>query len=72
MSRVNLRKYKVQTVDDALAVLEEAGEPIPSESASKASSLDRGSLALTTRAVQALHASQKGKEDTLTFTLGVS
>lgn len=71
MSSKNLRKYKVQTIDDALGVLEEAGEPIPSETASRASSLDRGSLATTTRGVQALHSSQKGKEDTFSFTLGV-
>ena len=70
MSSKNLRKYKVQTIDDALGVLEEMGETIP-EPASRASPLDRGSLAQTTRAVQALHSSQKGKEDTLSFTLGV-
>lgn len=72
MSKKNLQKYKVQTIDDALGVLEEAGEPIPPETASKASPLDRGSLAQTTRGVLALHSSQKGKEDTMSFTTGVS
>lgn len=72
MSSKNLQKYKVQSIDDALGVLEEAGEPIPPESSSKTSSLDRGNLPQSTRGVLALHNSQKGKEDTFSFTLGVS
>ena len=72
MSSKNLQKYKVQSIDDALGVLEEAGEPIPPENPSKTSSLDRGNLPQATRGVFALHNSQKGKEDTFSFTLGVS
>lgn len=71
MCSKNLLKYKVQSVDSALGALEEAGEPIPPETSSKASSLDRGNLPTTTRGVQALYLSQKGKEDTFSFTLGV-
>ena len=72
VNKNNLRKYRVQTVDDAIAVLEEMGDAIPAESIGKSVSLDRGSINPNTRAVQVLHASQKGKEDTLTFTMGVS
>ncbi|XP_011408884.2 PREDICTED: uncharacterized protein LOC105315823, partial [Amphimedon queenslandica] len=71
MSSKNLQKYKVKSIDDALGVLEEAGEPIPPENPSKTSSLDRGNLPQSTRGVLALHNSQKGKEDTFSFTLGV-
>ena len=70
MWKVNLLKYKVQTIDDALALMEEAGEQLPPEP-SRSTVLERGSLNPTTRAVHALHHSQKGKEDTLTFTLEV-
>ncbi len=71
VNKNNLQKYKVQTVDDAIAVLEEMGDAIPPETLGKSMSLERGSLVPSTRSVQALHASQKGKDDTLTFTIGV-
>ena len=67
MDQVNLRKYRVQTIEDALTVLE---DPLPPE-LSRWSSLEKGSLLTTNRGAQALYSSQKGKEDTLTFTLGV-
>lgn len=73
MQSVNLRKYQVTTVDDALAVIEENGDSTPGDSSRDrgTASLERG-LALTTRGGQALQMSQKGKKDTLFFTLGVS
>ena len=74
MEHVNLKKYQITTVDDALAVLEENADATPLES----SRLDRGTASLerglsqTTRGGQAIHLSQKGKKDTVFFTLGVS
>ena len=66
---------QVTTLDDALAVLEENGDPLPHENSSSGgrgtASLERG-LSLTTRGSQAIQMSQKGKKDTLFFTLGVS
>lgn len=73
MEQVNLKKYQVTTVDDALAVIEENGDQLPGESLRDRgnASLERG-LSLSTRGGQALQMSQKGKRDTLIFTLGVS
>lgn len=73
MEAVNLKKYQVTTVDDALAVIEENGDQLPGESLRDRgnASLERG-LSLSTRGGQALQLSQKGKKDTLVFTLGVS
>ena len=73
MEGVNLKKYQVTTVDDALAVIEENGDQLPGESLRDRgnASLERG-LSLSTRGGQALQLSQKGKKDTLIFTLGVS
>ena len=73
MEAVNLKKYQVTTVDDALAVIEENGDQLPGESLRDRgnASLERG-LSLSTRGGQALQISQKGKKDTLVFTLGVS
>lgn len=73
MEQMNLKKYQVTTVDDALAVIEENGDQLPGESLRDRgnASLERG-LSLSTRGGQALQMSQKGKRDTLIFTLGVS
>lgn len=73
MEAVNLKKYQVTTVDDALAVIEENGDQLPGESLRDRgnASLERG-LSLSTRGGQALQLSQKGKKDTVVFTLGVS
>lgn len=69
------RHAQVTTVDDALAVLEENGDPVPHENSSGGgrgtASLERG-LSLATKGSQAIQLSQKGKKDTLFFTLGVS
>ncbi len=73
MVQVNLKKYQVTSVDDALAVLEENGDTLPSESLKDSrgtASLDRG-LSLSTRSGHAIQLSQKGKKDTLFFTLQV-
>lgn len=72
MDQVNLKKYQVTTVDDALAVIEENGDQLPGENLRDRgnASLERG-LSLSTRGGQALQLSQKGKKDTLMFTLGV-
>lgn len=74
MEQVNLKKYQITTVDDALAVLEENGDTLPGEGLreikSSNASLDRG-LSLSTRGGHAIQASQKGKKDTLSFTLQV-
>lgn len=69
-----INDFQVTTVDDALAVLEENGDPVPLENSSGGrgtASLERG-LSLTTKGGHAIHMSQKGKKDTLYFTLGVS
>ncbi len=74
MEQVNLKKYQVTTVDDALAVLEENGDNAPSDNLKDSrgtASLDRG-LSLSSRGGQAILMSQKGKKDTLFFTLQVS
>lgn len=73
MEAVNLKKYQVTTVDDALAVIEENGDQLPGESLRDRgnASLERG-LSLSSRGGQALQLSQKGKKDTVVFTLGVS
>ena len=70
MTSNNLLRYKVVSVNDAIKLIEEAGESVPPES-SKSSSLDRGNLPTSSRSAHALHVSQKGKKDTLTFTTGV-
>ena len=72
MTENNLKRYKVVTIHDAIKLLEDAGESVPPETAGKASSLDRGNLVTSTRGAHVLHSSQKGKKDTLTFTMGVS
>lgn len=73
MKNVNLRKYQVTSIDDALAVIEENGDTLPGDNSRERgnASLERG-LVLTTRGGQALQMSQKGKRDTFFFTLGVS
>ena len=74
MEAVNLRKYQVTTVDDALALLEDSSDPLPwdlnSSGGRGTASLERG-LSLTTKGGQALQMSQKGKKDNMHFTLGV-
>ena len=70
MTANNLLRYKFVSVHDAVKLIEEAGESVPPET-SKSSSLDRGNIPTSSRASHALHASQKGKKDTLTFTTGV-
>ena len=72
MKQVNLHKYQITTVDDALAVIEENGDPLPLDSSRDRgnASLERG-LSLNSRGGQAIQLSQKGKRDTLFFTLGV-
>jgi SLIT-ROBO Rho GTPase activating protein len=73
MEQVNLRKYRVTSVEDALVVLEEAGESMTMDSSSQSrgsASLDRG-LSYQTRGGQAITLSQRGKKDALHFTLGV-
>ncbi len=71
MQSVNLKKYQVTSVDDALAVIEENGDSMPNEASRGTASLERG-LSLSTRGAHAVQLSQKGKKDTLFFTLGVS
>lgn len=69
---MNLKKYQVTTVEDALAVIEDNGDSVTFDSSKERSnaSLERG-LVLTTRGSQALLLSQKGKRDTMNFTLQV-
>ena len=75
MWEMTIYTFQVTTVDDALAVLEENGDPMPLENSSSGgrgtTSLERG-LSLATKGGHALHMSQKGKKDTMFFTLGVS
>jgi len=74
LREMTINDFQVTTVDDALAVLEENGDPLPLENSSGGrgtASLERG-LSLTTKGGHAIHMSQKGKKDTLYFTLGVS
>ncbi len=68
---VNLKRYQVTSVDDALAVIEDNGDSMPPEASRGTASLERG-LSLSSRAAHALQLSQKGKKDTVFFTLGVS
>lgn len=73
MEQVNLRKYQVTSVDDALAVMEDNGDLSSFDNSGGSrgtASLERG-MSYTTRGGQALHLSQKGKKDNLTFTLSV-
>ena len=70
MQSVNLKKYQVTTVDDALAVIEENGDTMPADQSRGTASLERG-LSLSTKGAHAVHLSQKGKKDTMFFTLGV-
>ena len=60
------------TVDDAYAVIEDNGDTLTLESSRDrgTASLERG-LALSTRGAQAITLSQKGKKDTMVFTLQV-
>lgn len=69
---MNLKKYQVTSVDDALAVIEDNGDSLNLDSSKERgnASLERG-LSLTTRGSQAILLSQKGKKDTLNFTLQV-
>ena len=73
MEHVNLKRYQVTTVDDALAVLEDNGEQtqLDLSGGRGTASLERG-LSLTTKAGQAIQLSQKGKKDTVFFTLQVN
>ncbi|CAI8048570.1 SLIT-ROBO Rho GTPase-activating protein 3 [Geodia barretti] len=73
MEQVNLKKYRITSVEDALSVLEEAGDAMTVDTGGQSrgsASLDRG-LAYQTRASQAITLSQRGKKDALHFTLGV-
>ena len=73
IKQVNLKKYQVTTVEDALAVIEENGGDNSGLDSSKErgnASLERG-LSLSTRGGQAIILSQKGKRDTINFTLQV-
>jgi hypothetical protein len=73
MEQVNLKKYRITSVDDALSVLEEAGDAMTVDTGGQSrgsASLDRG-LSYQTRASQAISLSQRGKKDALHFTLGV-
>ena len=57
-------------MDDAVAVIEDNGDSVPLDSSKGNASLERG-LSLATRGSQAILMSQKGKKDTLNFTLQV-
>ena len=72
MKFVNLKRYQVTTLDDAFAVIEDNGDSLTAESSRDrgTASLERG-LALSTRGAQAITLSQKGKKDTMVFTLQV-
>lgn len=72
MKQVNLKKYQVTSVDDALAVMEDNGDSLGLDGSRDKgnASLERG-LSLSTRGGQAIMLSQKGKRDTLNFTLQV-
>jgi hypothetical protein len=74
MQSVNLRKYQVVTVSDALAVVEENSDPVSTIERfhNHASSVLERQLPLSSGGGRALLLSQKGKRDTLVFTLGVS
>ena len=72
IQQVNLKRYQVTSVDDALAVIEDNGDSggLDNSKDRGTSSLERG-LSLITRGGQAIVLSQKGKKDTLNFTLQV-
>ena len=72
IQQVNLKRYQIVTVDDALAVIEDNGDSAGLDGLKERgnSSLERG-LSLSTRGGQAIMLSQKGKKDTLYFTLQV-
>lgn len=73
IQQVNLKRYQVTSIDDALAVIEDNGDGGGLDSSKERgnSSLERG-LSLITRGGQAIVLSQKGKKDTLFFTLQIS
>lgn len=70
---MNLRRYQIVSVEEALAVIEDNGDSSGLDSSKERgnASLERG-LSLITRGGQAIVLSQKGKKDTLYFTLQVS
>ena len=72
IKQVNLKKYQVTGVDDALAVIEDNGDASGLDGSKDRgnASLERG-LQLVTRGGQAIILSQKGKKDTVNFTLQV-
>lgn len=72
IQQVNLKRYQVVSVEDALAVIEDNGDSGGLDNSKERgnSSLERG-LSLITRGGQAIVLSQKGKRDTLNFTLQV-
>ena len=69
---MNLKKYQIKSVEDALAVIEDNGDSVGLDGSKERgnASLERG-LQLVTRGGQAIVLSQKGKKDTLNFTLQV-
>lgn len=69
---MNLKRYQVTSVEDALAVIEDNGDSSGLDNSKERgnASLERG-LSLVTRSSQAIMLSQKGKRDTLNFTLQV-
>ncbi len=73
MKYQNLKRYQITSVDDAYAVIEDNGDTLTMESSRDrgTASLERG-LALSTRGAQAINLSQKGKKDTMVFTLQVN
>lgn len=73
IQQVNLRRYQITSIEDALAIIEDNGDGGGLDSSKERgnSSLERG-LSLITRGGQAIVLSQKGKRDTLNFTLQVS
>lgn len=73
MKQVNLKKFQVTSTSDALDVVEENGDPLPTSKRfhNHASSLER-QLPLSSGGGHVLLLSQKGKKDPLVFTLGVS
>lgn len=72
IKQVNLKKYQVTTVEDALAVIGDNGDNPGLDNSKERgnASLERG-LSLSTRGGQAIMLSQKGKRDTINFTLQV-
>ena len=72
IKQVNLKKYQITSVEDALAVIEDNGDSLGLDGSKERgnASLERG-LQLVTRGGQAIVLSQKGKKDTMNFTLQV-